>query len=80
MHRLKSAISHVDLNEDCKHLCELTGVARFAVIMRRSFEPAQLMFHGMAGLPGDINLAVVAGSACQVDDEPCDPRTIGQAA
>jgi lipopolysaccharide transport system ATP-binding protein len=52
--------SHQDLATSIVRLCHLPQVGRFAVTMRREARPVHLLHHGVANLPGQCRVTLVA--------------------
>lgn len=55
----RSRYAYVDLAPKVVRLCHLPTVGQFAVILRYSGEPVQLLHHGVANLPGQCHLTAI---------------------
>ena len=53
-------LSHTDMSSALVWLCAVPAAGQFAVILRRPAGEVQLLHHGAANLPGDIQVSAVA--------------------
>jgi lipopolysaccharide transport system ATP-binding protein len=55
----RSTYPHAELNAKEARLCHLPQVGQFAITLRQSGTPVQLLHHGVANLPGNCAVSVV---------------------
>ena len=53
-------LSHADISAAVAWLCAVPAAGQFAVVLRRPAGEVQLLHHGAANLPGDIQVSTVA--------------------
>jgi lipopolysaccharide transport system ATP-binding protein len=60
-YELRETLSHTELDSYVSRLCQVPKVGTFSVVWRRTGPRRQLLHHGVANLPGECRIAVVAG-------------------